>query len=482
VLGSDPLSLYQDVIDAALRDARQMLQGAQGPIDSPCCTAIEPAASVTTFGTPGDGLDVIDFAEDGDAPTLRAIANGMPAVFLVDSLSTCGGVPAPGAIGCADTPLCPNPPADVAVVTLGGLERGLLGATIAHERGHNTCLQHDARTGCDPSGSCPCLADAISTAEDGLTCSDGPVQGICSGGVCGESSGSASATLVGAVDTNAGGVFFDDLVRGSGLTANWAIAASIGSGAIPNGLAYGADRGVLYGVQVAGPDGELLEIDPETGAVTQTTTLTGLPGLISLAYDPGGPGTGDDRLLAVDRQPEGMGSQIEQLIAIDPDDGSVSSLCQLASNSQVTAFGFFSGLAFDVSNDQLFGAGGGGLFSISPICGLTQIPHPGTSTAVTLAGSPVALAYSDAAGAVHMISNQPGPRTLHNVIVGGVTVEVSTTFGIDDMSPGGLAAVPVLGVAGVPALPAIARLIALGAMFVVGWGMLTQRARAAGAG
>jgi hypothetical protein len=263
--------------------------------------------------------------------------------------------------------------------------------------------------------------------------------------VCGDSSEDAGASLVGAVDPG-NGVIYDDLISGSGLTGDYQLETTFGSGAVPNGLAYAADRGVLYGVQVSGLDGELLEIDPATGAINDTTTITGRPGLISLAYDPGGPGASDDRLLAVDRQPVMPGpSQDEDLIEIDPDDGSVTFLCNLAANSQQTTNGFFSGLAYDASAGVLLGNGEGGLFEIDGVtCAQTPIPHPGTSMAVNLARSPGALGYSASTGLTFMAGSQGG-TTLYTTIDAGASPDprVSTTYGIDDMTLGGLAALPI---------------------------------------
>jgi hypothetical protein len=462
-LGATPIGDYQTAIDDALVDARLILQGEQGPADSPCCTELTRPSSLVTFGTTGDGLDVIDFGND--LATLRGVAGtGVDAVFIVDAISHCGGVPSPGAIGCAETP------GDIEVITLGALDRDLLGATVAHERGHNANLLHSMGSDCDmmdaiaggsclssaectaiqgistsTSGTCPCLASATSKQADGTACVDGPLSGICSGGVCGDSSEDAGASLVGAVDLG-NGVIYDDLISGSGLTGDYQLETTFGSGAVPNGLAYSADRGVLYGVQVSGLDGELLEIDPATGAINDTTTITGRPGLISLAYDPGGPGASDDRLLAVDRQPVMPGpSQDEDLIEIDPDDGSVTFLCNLAANSQQTTNGFFSGLAYDASAGVLLGNGEGGLFEIDGVtCAQTPIPHPGTSMAVNLARSPGALGYSASTGLTFMAGSQGG-TTLYTTIDAGASPDprVSTTYGIDDMTLGGLAALPI---------------------------------------
>jgi len=455
-LGPDPIATYQAAIDDALGDAQRILQGEQGPVDSPCCSELIRNNSLTQFGTTLDGRDVIDF--DNDLAALQAVAGGQPAVFIVDALSMCGGAPAMGAIGCAEAP------GGISVVTLGALDRDLFGTTLAHERGHNTGLDHVpnpcdlmralAGGSCMPAAdctifrnaatstsveSCVCFADATSKRADGDACDDG-FAGICSGGVCGPIGESASAGLVAAVDPS-GGVFFDDLASGSGLTGDWQLDAIFGGGAIPNGLAYAADRGVLYAVQVAGLDGELLEIDPSTGSVTSTTTLTGLPGLISLAYDPGGAGAADDRLLAVDRQPESGVDQIEALVEIDPDDGSATQICQLLDNSNATSFGFFSGLAFDTANDRLL------VFEIAVApgnCPNTLIEHPNDPT-VFLSRNPAALGYSADAGLVYLIGNQVSLQTLFTEVDVGVSPDpaVSTTLGIDSMSVGGLAVMPV---------------------------------------
>jgi hypothetical protein len=466
-LASSTLDLagFQAAIDDAMVDARLILQGEHGPVDAPCCTELRRPNAVATFGVSGDMLDVIDFTNDLAA--LQAAAGGREAVFIVDALSFCGGVPAAGAIGCAETP------GQIQVVTTGALERALLGTTVAHERGHNAGLDHITPNTCDmmqaiaggsclpvadcadyrgigaaTADTCACHADAVSKLADGSLCTDGGLSGVCSGGVCGESGGEASTRLVAAADP-AGGALFDSLVSGSGLTGDWQVETTIGSNDFPTGLAYAPERSTLYGVRTASAsDGELLEIDPTSGAVMRRTTLPGLPGLISLAWDPGAAGPADDRLLAVDRQPQVGDSQIEELIAIDPDDGAVSPVCELVNNSQETSQGFFSGLAYDAANGTLLGNGQAGLFEISegsPNCGLAGIDHPGTSSAVNLARGPGALGYSDETGLVFLLGSQSGGQTLYTLVDAGAAPApfVSTTYGVDTMTLGGLAAMPV---------------------------------------
>jgi len=468
-LGSDPIGDYQAAVDNALIDAQFILQGKQGPVDSPCCTELTSGASVKTFGSPGDGRNIIDFG--ADLAAMEVVAEGGEAVFIVDALSLCGGQPATDAIGCAETP------GSIQVVTLGALGRDLLGATIAHERGHNASLVHVTPNDCDmmqavaggsclsvsdctayrnastlSMGSCPCFANSSSKLPDGDVCTDGGLTGVCSGGLCGEVGTEASVSLVGSAFSNA--FSFENRITGSGLSGDWQIEGTFGSSAKPTGLAYAADRDVLYGVQEAGANGELIEIDRTTGNVTSTRTLLGRPGLIALAYDPGGPGPADDRLLAVDRRPAVVEppSQIEELIEIDPDDDSVSgvsALCPLVNNSYQTTNGFFSGLAYDTATNQLLGNGEAGLFSIQPDCSFVanEIEHPGTfdDTIVNLAHSPGALAYSEATGLTFMIGNQMGPRTLFMVVDGAATPApfVETPLGLDNFTPGALAAIPI---------------------------------------
>ena len=476
-LDGQPLAFYQAALDDALEDARLILRGTQGPVDSPCCTQIVPRAALTLYGDPADGGDLVDF--DADLATLRTIAGGTPAVFLVTGLTTCGGEPAPTAVGCAETPSCSSAPGTVSVVTLEALALDLLGAAIAHERGHNACLSHTTVEPCDlmnptlggaclaasectryrdasttASGTCSCQLEPASSQPDGTACDGGSFTGICSGAVCGPVGGEASAQLFAAIDPESSfdPAFtpqYDELIAGSGLTGGWAPRAAFPAGVTPTGLAAAPDRGVLYGVQSAGGDGELLELDPETGTVDRTTPLPGLGGLISLAYDPGGPGAADDRLIAVERREPttAPAEQLEVLVSIDPDDGSQETLCNLVSNSQDTRFGFFPGLAYDVSRNRLVGAGGGGVFEIDPTdCSRSEIVQPGGTRGGDIVRIPAALGYSAEATRVFLIGNQSGPRTLFTVIDQSVEpAAVTTALGLEGFTPGALAAVPEPG-------------------------------------
>ncbi|MGE4608802.1 MAG: hypothetical protein AAEJ52_18875, partial [Myxococcota bacterium] len=217
-------AFYEALIDGAMSEASRYLEGNQGPADTPCCTRLARSVSLSTFGSPGDGLDVLD--REGDYDTIAAIGLPGSQAFLVDSITFCGG-PAPASAGCAPVPPCDGNPNDDPnlwlVVTLDAFDGGAAGQTLAHERGHNACLVHvnaeecqlmrpGAGGGCldaakctnyraarnGTGGSCACHDDSLgSILADGSTCSEIGV-GLCSGGVCGDPAGPGSALLVAA--------------------------------------------------------------------------------------------------------------------------------------------------------------------------------------------------------------------------------------------------------------------------------------------
>ena len=144
----EDLAYWQSVIDASVASGNGLLEGGQGPFDQPCCTRLGRSVSVTTFGTPTDGLDVVDSAEDQEAIS-NAGGPGSNA-FLVDSMTHCG-VSAPAAVGCAIKPdSCSNndDPDLWMIVTVESLDSETLPMVIAHERGHNACLPHVAVAEC----------------------------------------------------------------------------------------------------------------------------------------------------------------------------------------------------------------------------------------------------------------------------------------------------------------------------------------------
>jgi hypothetical protein len=84
---------------------------------------------------------------------------------------------------------------------------------------------------------------------------------------------------------------------------------------------------------------------------------------------------------------------------------------------------------------------------------------------VNLARFPGALGYSAASELVFMVGNQSGPQTLFTLIDAGASPDpvVMTTFGVDIMTMGGLAVMPIpepeARVLGLSALLALAGLL-----------------------
>jgi len=463
------LPFYEAIIDQAVDDAAILIEGDQGPADSPCCDVLT-VLSIGTFGTPGDGLDVPSSAADQTALDVIVVNLGGSVAFLVDSLSYCGGA-SPGAIGCAATPSCSGNPDDdprlKLIVTMDAHETyGLLGETLAHERGHNSCLLHvtpgeqcllmspSAGGGCltasdctafdngrnNSGGTCACHDGSGGAEDDGLACTERSVTGLCSGGLCGEVGSDASVQLMAAGGPEAAeGAATDDALLISGLSGGWVNLGPFGASTAPTGLAYAPLRGVLYAVNPLPGDDELITLDPATGSRTGTIgTLAGKEEVDVLAFDPGDTDEeSDDRLLALYRV-----GLYQDLFAIDPDDASVTYLGWL---SHGIFEGFFLGLAFDSVNDKLYTTGFGvGLYEIDHTCpswkcavaavpgiGIFGVPRPASS-----------LAYSEETGRLYVSGSQAGPRSLFDSI-DATSFETFPTIGIDDYTPGGLAAIPI---------------------------------------
>ncbi|MDJ0786589.1 MAG: hypothetical protein QNK05_07245 [Myxococcota bacterium] len=463
----EDLAFWQGVIDQTMAEATDLYEGGHGPFDAPCCTSIERSAAVTTFGMPGDGLDVLDSAADYAA--IAAIGLPGSRAFLVDSLTYCGG-PAPTSIGCAQTPFCDGNPNDdpdlYLVVTLDSRDGGTLAATLAHERGHNACLVHVDGDECQvmraaagghcvdatecsnlmagrttTGGSCTCHDMASGLEPDGTACT-GVAGGVCSGGVCGVASGDAAVSLLAAAGPeSADGATPDDALALSGLTGGWSDLGPLsGGGDVIEGLAYAHDAGVLYGV-VPGPgDDQVVTVDRVSGDITATvgTIANGSERLVALAYDPGATSaTSDDRLLALSTD-----GTFEDLVEIDP--ASPSTAVFIGSLAFGAADGF-RGLAYDSVSGRLFTASpfADGIYEIDTstcpfFCGLTQ------QTGFDLSRFDASLSYSPDTGRLYLVGTQIGlaplgDRLLYDVVdpAQGAVVE---TRGLDAFTPAALAA------------------------------------------
>ncbi|MCA9509284.1 MAG: hypothetical protein KC560_01180, partial [Myxococcales bacterium] len=504
------LAFYQSLLDAAEASASDQLEGDHGPFDTPCCTRIERAVSVATFGTTGDGLDVIDSAADLSA--LAAI--GLPGSrgFLVDSITYCGG-PSPSSIGCAQTPACDGNANDDPnlwlVVTMDASDSGLLGGVVAHERGHNACLVHVNVDECQimrpaaggaclsagecanfqagrttTGGTCTCHDDASPPAADGATCS-GVAGGVCSGAICGDPMSDAGVALLASGGPEGGsGAAADDALALSGATGGWDVLGALGTGGeIVTGLAYARDSSTLYGV-VGNPagDDDLVTIDRATGAITSVVQsyANGSDHFTALAYDPGPTSAPTDDTLWV-LESDGT---FDDLHTIDP--SSPATLTFVGGLAFGAANGFL-GMAYDDAHDQLYVSSPftDGIYAVDLstcpfFCGLNAIAGLG----IPRFGS--SLTYSPDTGMLYVVGAQSGvaplgDRTLYDVVdpVAGTRVEVR---GLDAYTAGGLAAFPVpaqsIPVWGVPGVwGAAAPVGAGGALAALGALALRRRKR-----
>jgi len=472
-IGED-LAYWQSVIDASVASGNELLEGGQGPFDQPCCTRLGRSVSVTTFGMPGDGLDVIDSAQDQTA--ISNVGGAGSNAFLVDSMTYCGGS-APGAQGCAlKPPGCgANDDPDLwMIVTVEAFDSETLALVVAHERGHNACLSHVAvaecqlmqgtiflpgLTGCMTASECNQYRAARTTPASGLECgcydnggafsTDGTVcsevdDGLCSGGLCGPCAGDAGVHLIAAA---APGTAFggppDDALRISALKGEWTTLAQFAPTADDiRGMAYALDSETLYGVIPTVFDDSIVTIDPVSETILSTvgTIANGAAEIVSMAYDPGTTSVpGDDRLIVIE-----VGGSIGRVRWIDPASPSTAHLLGSLIWDDPE---LFSGLAYDSLQDRLFAAtpfDPDGLYEIdlsscppSP-CNSAQIPG------AELFIEDASLSFSPTSGMLYLVGTQKfgsERRTFYNVIdpTTGRSVE---TLSLDVFTPAGLAAVP----------------------------------------
>lgn len=475
--GVRDLAFWQNAIDGAVASANQLLEGGQGPFDTPCCTRLASSAQVVSFGSPGDGLDVLD--SEAEQILLNNLANEGSHAFLIDSLTFCGGS-APNAIGCAELPGCSGNANDDPnlwmAVTAESLDEGTLPSVIAHERGHNSCLPHVVAAACQimqpsvftpgnggclaasectrlragrtqtSSGlACGCHADAGGSVDDGSFCSE-VSGGVCSGGLCGSFAGDAGVRLMAAADPGSSlGGPPEEALAISGLKGDWrTIGAFSSTSDDVHGLAFARDSGVLYGVVPSVGDDRIVTIDPETGRILQTVGLIANGGdeILSMAYDPGATSsTSDDRLLVLE-----VSSSDGQFRAIDP-----------ASPSQATLLGAlpflsaseFRSLAYDSIHQRLYSA-----TAFEPALFRTDLstcpPSPCSTvnlSATGLSRTNASLSFSPETGMLYLVGTAfDGQRTFYDVIdpTTGTSVE---TVSLDVFAPAALAVVPEPGLA-----------------------------------
>ncbi len=481
VTDCEDLVYWQNLLDEALVSANLLVEGGQGPVDTPCCSRIAQSAPLATFGAPGDGLDVIDSRLDQMDLGSGDHAGPGSNAFLVDSIDYCGGS-APGSVGCAQLPMCSgngddNPNLWMAI-TSDAYDRGILSVVIAHERGHNSCLEHtnieacqimrssilepgnagcflasesecinfrDGRTTTSSGLECSCHAIAGGIEADGTLCSEF-ASGLCSGGLCGESAGDAGLRLIAAAHPGSANIPApDDALTISALSGDWSTLDQISAASDDVfGLAYATDSGTLFGVVPTSGDDSIVTIDPDTGNLLATvgSIANGSAELISMAYHPGATSDpGDDRLIMLE-----VSGSTGTVVWIDPASPSVKNIY----GNIIWIAPVFRGLAYDSIQGKLFAStpfAPDGLYEID----LSSCPPaPCDSLQVVGVGVPIddgSLAFSAISGKLYQFGTaHDGLRTFYNVI-DPMTGSASLTLSLDRLSPGGLAAIPEPGLA-----------------------------------
>ena len=472
------LAYFQQLIGERTGDANVLIQGHQGPADVGCCVELDPV-SVTTFGSPGDGLDIISNASD----MASVQANG-PGAYLVQTIQYCAGNVGSGIRGCGVQP------GNFFIVSLDAEDTKFLSIVIAHERGHNAGLGHTSSSVCElmqslsgggclslsacnafiakadtSGGVCDCLGDVPgdSPLPMGESCGSGLV---CSEGICGDLNGLAGAELISAGGPGTStGVNANEILSQSPATGGWSAVA--GAGSEISGLAYDRGNDILYGIEVLSGDDALVVLDPDTGAVVSTIGLLGgRDGTIALAFDPRPSG---DRLLAIHVDDDFYGTPcssinaitppcVSELFEIDPSNASVSRLGEL---NQLIITDGVTGLAWDDASGTLYGTTPAGIDILELsgcdgfVCGNTPIS--------SLYRDAAALGFDPVTGRLlRQGDNGYGLSTFD--VVDPATGEIETTIGVDAFTAGGLAVrdVPELGLAsgllfGVAALVALDR-------------------------
>ena len=473
------LAYWQGVIDDALAKSNQLLEGRQGPVDQACCARLTASTPVTTFGSPGDGLDVIDTQTEQNL--LAGLASGTGSrAFLVDSTTYCSGF-SPGSIGCAVLPGCSGNPSDDPdlwmYVTVDAFDQGTLSSVIAHERGHNACLTHIASAPCELMGAtvftpglgaclstgecnnyraartvngsgieCSCHDDSSGILSDGAFCAEA-AGGVCSGGLCGEFGGDAAVRLLTAAAPGDFGGAPEDALAVSGLSGDWTNLGQISPSADDvRAMAYAHDSGVLFGVVPTVADDRIITMDATTGAVINAAAgilANGSDEIVSMAYDPGdSPAASDDRLIVLEVQ-----GDFGRFLSIDPASPSSTTLL---GGITIGPAANFSGMAYDSLQGRLFLAspfGPSGFFEVDlDACTTFSCPTAGLPWSVR-AWQNASLGFSRETGKLYLLGTQSYglTDTTFYAVIDPTTGVSDEALSLDRFTPSALAVVPEPG-------------------------------------
>jgi hypothetical protein len=118
--------------DRVLALGSRILQVADTPADSPCGAVLLREGPIITFGTPGDGLDVVFTAAD-----LSAVLAVDADIKIISALGHCGGGGTSTLVGCAPVGAPANLVVDLDMP--GDFDQARI---WIHEFGHNQGLGH----------------------------------------------------------------------------------------------------------------------------------------------------------------------------------------------------------------------------------------------------------------------------------------------------------------------------------------------------
>jgi len=118
-------------LDQALTESSNRAGRADYDTDVACCVTAKRSGTGRTFGSPGDGLDVITTSEELSA----VITDPVGRFKVVTALQYCAGQTGYGIIGCGR-----KPGTGIVVVRMSGLSHE--GILWLHEYGHNVGMSH----------------------------------------------------------------------------------------------------------------------------------------------------------------------------------------------------------------------------------------------------------------------------------------------------------------------------------------------------
>jgi hypothetical protein len=152
-------SITTTTVDSALQFGTRLLQRCDATPapdqDVACGVTLQRSGGLGTFGSTGDGLDIITTQSEMDS----VIGDGAARVKVVTSISACGGQINPSIIGCGYVGAS-------GIVSESGLGVSLTGEELTHEFGHNQGLGHRGDPGEAPAIGNPLMQNPLGGRDE----------------------------------------------------------------------------------------------------------------------------------------------------------------------------------------------------------------------------------------------------------------------------------------------------------------------------